>query len=758
MATIGRESRFMPTVKCSTCGLQVEISLMGEHTCAGSESPPEPTPPLPAASLFGRLMPTFGNPLTQKQQPRTPPQVDTTAANQPYIGQGQLTPISNSSGSQSSVSPQTPDGPPDAGKTDEYFATQIANNSPPPQQSTRPGGYGGLDDSSAYERPISQGDSPRKQNPHLMERMDDTDNVTSAFGPARQPSAAGPSGSGTANGRPGTSASNKSSTLGSGMSKAPRQNGYGDFFLPSKAPDNATEPPAPLNRSETFPRPRDRFAPPLRSPSAPLRSATLRSNRTQPPLNSPGGPDGQIPMTSERARRPSRGPDTSRPPPPRTGAVRPETPVVPTINLAEEFGIGNPYHTSSESTSSNNSENSSLPERRPSQASQASSHTSPPRSLSSRSGREPSDTSGFDNLVSNVQASVNDAKPKPLTIAPLKLPPRDIRDRPSPLSARPPRTGERGYDPRIDPAVQNPNYARGRTALPSPAMHTPAQDILAVQTHSDVLSPSTAGLPSPRWTSSPERIEDQRPSQAQPQPQAQPLQPLPQTPDRIEDRDRRSSQAQSQSQPQPQPQPQETPQPQIRPPTRSRSPSRPREPTANPARGNCKACGLAIKGKSISSADGRLTGRYHKPCFVCSTCREPFPSATFYVLDDKPYCELHYHRLNGSLCGSCGRGIEGQYLEDASAVKHHVGCFKCGECGMALRDGYFEVNGKAYCEKDAWKLAGGGVGGGLRPPNMGLPSGPRSGAMNGGGYNPSRLGPGGPRPRMEKRMTRLGMM
>lgn len=89
----------MPTVKCSTCGLQVEISLMGEHECTGSGSPPlgcmllsssarrrSPltvslaTPPMPATSLFGRLMPTFGNPLAQKQPPRAPPQVDTSAA------------------------------------------------------------------------------------------------------------------------------------------------------------------------------------------------------------------------------------------------------------------------------------------------------------------------------------------------------------------------------------------------------------------------------------------------------------------------------------------------------------------------------------------------------------------------------------------------------------------------------------------------------------------------------------------------------
>jgi hypothetical protein len=156
-------------VKCSSCGLQVEISLMGEHDCEGSGSPmectmmapsahpplqltcPLATPPLPATSLFGRLMPAFGTTSTQKQQPRAPPQLDTSAANRAYMGQNQLTPISQESGSQSSVSPQTPTEQPDTGKPDEYFTPEIANNSPPPPQSARLGGYGGLDDSSAYE-------------------------------------------------------------------------------------------------------------------------------------------------------------------------------------------------------------------------------------------------------------------------------------------------------------------------------------------------------------------------------------------------------------------------------------------------------------------------------------------------------------------------------------------------------------------------------------------------------------------------------
>lgn len=139
---------------------------------------------------------------------------------------------------------------------------------------------------------------------------------------------------------------------------------------------------------------------------------------------------------------------------------------------------------------------------------------------------------------------------------------------------------------------------------------------------------------------------------------------------------------------------------------RPRGTSRERQGSASgPSRGVCKACGEDIRGKCISSADGRLTGKYHKACFVCTTCRSPFASTEFYVLGDRPYCELHYHELNGSLCGGCGRGIEGQYLEDEALVKYHVGCFRCADCGMSLSNGYFEVDGGTYCERDAWRRA-----------------------------------------------------
>ncbi|KAL9585987.1 MAG: hypothetical protein Q9212_001206 [Teloschistes hypoglaucus] len=130
----------------------------------------------------------------------------------------------------------------------------------------------------------------------------------------------------------------------------------------------------------------------------------------------------------------------------------------------------------------------------------------------------------------------------------------------------------------------------------------------------------------------------------------------------------------------------------------------PRKQTAT-NKGKCRGCGELIKGKSVSSADGRLTGRYHRSCFTCKTCREPFQTADFYVLDNHPFCARHYHELNGSLCKCCDRGIEGQYLETELKQKFHPYCFTCQDCHKILRDDYFEVNGKTYCEQHAFGVA-----------------------------------------------------
>lgn len=148
------------------------------------------------------------------------------------------------------------------------------------------------------------------------------------------------------------------------------------------------------------------------------------------------------------------------------------------------------------------------------------------------------------------------------------------------------------------------------------------------------------------------------------------------------------------------------------------------------SKGSCRGCGDLIRGKSVSSADGRLTGRYHKQCFVCHTCRQPFQTAEFYVMNNQPYCARHYHELNDSLCTSCDRGIEGQYLETEAKQKFHPYCFGCQECHIILKDDYYEFNGRTLCEQHAFGAA-------------------RT-------STPSSLGPGRRFP--ERRTTRLMMM
>ncbi|EOA87183.1 uncharacterized protein SETTUDRAFT_135788 [Exserohilum turcica Et28A] len=156
-----------------------------------------------------------------------------------------------------------------------------------------------------------------------------------------------------------------------------------------------------------------------------------------------------------------------------------------------------------------------------------------------------------------------------------------------------------------------------------------------------------------------------------------------------------------------------------------------RQPKAA-SKGNCRGCSEPIIGKSVKDSSGRLTGRYHKHCFVCRECAVPFPTAEFYVFENAPYCEQHYHKLNGSLCNACRRGIEGQYLETDMRQKFHPRCFACSTCRLILRDGYFEVAGRRYCERHAQAAAA--------PPR-------------------NHLGPGNYRPRnLQKRGTRLMMM
>ena len=196
--------------------------------------------------------------------------------------------------------------------------------------------------------------------------------------------------------------------------------------------------------------------------------------------------------------------------------------------------------------------------------------------------------------------------------------------------------------------------------------------------------------------------------------------------------------------------------------------------TATLSKGPCRGCGEHIFGKSISSSDGRLTGRYHKECFACQTCHSPFQSAEFYVMDNVPLCHRHYHVLNHSLCGVCDRGIEGLCVETARRERFHPACFTCSvsalpvvdparlkltrlaqqQCHGALGDDYYEINGRPICDHHAQRhlrrqqerqLAE------RRP----APAAARQ-HRHDGGYNAASLAP--PAPRVERRRSRMIFM
>lgn len=625
----------------------------------------------------------FDNKPTHRKYGHTPPPVDTgvmgwshcssllvltsyVQLGQAYMHRGQLTPVSQPSDSRN-TSPKYIDRRASPRRTDDPFSARqdMADGWQTPLSATqpgRPGGYGGFDEPNKEisDRPLGGG---------FLERVNTA--VPGPFDPLRRPSTAK------------NSYPQRKDSLEKWipppdepvLPKPPRKNGYEGFG----APKTSLNAPAALGRSETFPKPspttdhfQAQWSPPVPG-SRPERSRTAAGY----------GHD----------RKKSLGPDVSRRPPPRTSLV-PEHKLrnSGSVDLAAEFGIGNPYHTPTESTVSGYSDFSV--------ESGTTAPTSPgysPTYQEDRSrGRDETNwmekTSKSKGLRIDPSAAATQRFAPQMVETPRGISPRDEQfDVAFSGSQRgPPSRGAYGSPPR-----QNGGYMRA----------DPRSDF--------------------------GRMGSASPSRQNP-------------------RERQGS----------------------------------RDPMSVPSRGDCKACGIAIRGKSISSADGRLTGKYHKACFVCTTCSEPFSSSVFYVLDDKPYCNQHYHKLNGSLCGSCGRGIEGQYAEDEMRVKYHVGCFRCLDCGVSLSDGYFEVDGYSYCERDAWKRVqppppppqpepetyrtGPPRGAfGARNP-QGLPARPTPRFGQGGRPHPpppngvpngGRLGVGvDQRLRMNKRMTRLGNM
>ncbi|KYO40742.1 leupaxin [Alligator mississippiensis] len=114
----------------------------------------------------------------------------------------------------------------------------------------------------------------------------------------------------------------------------------------------------------------------------------------------------------------------------------------------------------------------------------------------------------------------------------------------------------------------------------------------------------------------------------------------------------------------------------------------------------CKGCDRPVMDNYLSA----LHGVWHPECFVCGDCLSNFTSGSFFELDGRPYCELHFHQRQGTVCHGCGRPITGRCIS-AMGHKFHPEHFICAYCLMQLKKGTFREHGeKTYCQACYSKL------------------------------------------------------
>ncbi|CEP09604.1 hypothetical protein [Parasitella parasitica] len=112
----------------------------------------------------------------------------------------------------------------------------------------------------------------------------------------------------------------------------------------------------------------------------------------------------------------------------------------------------------------------------------------------------------------------------------------------------------------------------------------------------------------------------------------------------------------------------------------------------------CPSCHKAVEKEAVSAIDGKLQGKWHIGCFNCQICHAAFPDNIFYIFENRPYCKTHYHYLNNSLCNRCHQGIENRCAHTAEGWRFHPKCFSCEVCRERLNDTYYVFEDKIYCE------------------------------------------------------------
>ncbi|CAK1356020.1 unnamed protein product [Cercospora beticola] len=773
-ATLARDGvrpvSFLPAIKCSTCGIDIEISELADHVCSGQSAPvtaPAPTPAPPPSPPKSRI-PGLSNPFklrqhdasstppatgahTREEQEQTPsrgptlskkpsrialPKINATAANQSFLSphpkfEAPITPASSGgkfSSLRNIISPmprhldQRPPSPELSANLDCAFPPWPTSGSSTPGRPSTSNGRRTPATDRAPSRAESRAASRNEQHnltvedPYSYEpkspRLNGGENVlqrlntlkSGPFAAKRQGSAESKDGGASSNlRRPSAVEANRPATASSTHSRPTTPATSHSQSEISRIPKKATPPPRPSRPSEEIFSPTflEQFSAEPEDASVP-KTAGLVSNNSYPaspaPETSRSGLQTLAKQRSEPALRSSqRRPSLANPPPSalplplrsqsrnalRTDHRIQDAPPVP--KPVSQYMQLESSHAPSESDASTISTTHSSNytdhtySTRPSPAGSVEALSPLANALS-----KPEDDEQLRPAGLNIRAQ---QKPGERAELPRQASPPRAFTRHAPIPPTPAKREdfyalESPMDPNMLPhraaAGQEPREASFKvpSAQASPLRTRTPVEVPRVDPVNRQLSPMVPQEPSldghETGSHSSSHYGSRAPSEAG---------------------DMKAA-PQGTSQPPPTPE-----QPQQR--------RHARRPTMS-HKAMCRGCGHMIEGKSVKAADGRLTGRWHKACFVCRTCDAPFLTADFYVINNHPYCEHHYHEQNDSLCHGCNRGIEGQYLETTTSTrqgvvdkKYHPRCFTCSQCRVILTDDYFEINSRVYCERHA---------------------------------------------------------
>ncbi|XP_043953087.1 actin-binding LIM protein 2 isoform X10 [Gambusia affinis] len=126
----------------------------------------------------------------------------------------------------------------------------------------------------------------------------------------------------------------------------------------------------------------------------------------------------------------------------------------------------------------------------------------------------------------------------------------------------------------------------------------------------------------------------------------------------------------------------------------------------------CFSCQDFIEGEVVSA----LGKTYHPRCFVCASCKQPFPAGDRVTFNGKEcICQKCTQPLPANSpapiqavhnCCGCGREFKNEQSLVALDKHWHLGCFKCKVCNKVLNAEYISKDGIPYCEMDYHAMFG----------------------------------------------------